>query len=106
MIVPWNIIELALDFHGDGGGRSRQGIRPHVTTLLAQRCGSHPEPRADMDDIASRVIAAKGFDAGDGILRAAIRDQVGDVIKRFHRRGEVEKIGRGRATRWKLYQPA
>jgi transposase-like protein len=28
MIVPWSIIELALDFHGDGEGRSRQGIRP------------------------------------------------------------------------------
>jgi hypothetical protein len=29
------------------------------------------------DDIAGRVIVAKGFDAGDAILRAAIRDQVG-----------------------------
>jgi hypothetical protein len=38
-----------------------------------------------MDDIAGRVITAKGFDAGDGILRAAIRDQVGDVVKRLNR---------------------
>jgi hypothetical protein len=29
------------------------------------------------DDIAGRVIAAKGFDVGDSILRAAIREQVG-----------------------------
>jgi hypothetical protein len=54
------------------------------------------------DDIAGRVIAAKGFDAGDAILRAAIRDQIGDIVKRLHRRDEVERIGRSRATRWKL----
>ena len=34
MIVPWNIVELALDFHGDGEGRSRHGIRPHVATFF------------------------------------------------------------------------
>ena len=55
-----------------------------------------------IDDIAGQVIAAKGFDPADGILRAAIREQVGDVVKRLHRRGAVAKIGRGRAMRWKL----
>jgi hypothetical protein len=54
------------------------------------------------DDIASRVIATKGFDATDGVLRAATRDQVGSIVKRLHRRGEIESIGRGRAMRWKL----
>ena len=29
-------------------------------------------------------------------MRAAIRAQVGDIVKRLHRRGEVEKIGRAR----------
>jgi hypothetical protein len=29
------------------------------------------------DDITDGVVAAKGFDAGDAILRAAIRDQAG-----------------------------
>jgi hypothetical protein len=37
------------------------------------------------DDIAGRVIAVKGFDAGDAILRAAIREQVGSTVKRLHR---------------------
>jgi hypothetical protein len=50
-----------------------------------------------IDDLTRQVIAAKGFDPADGILRAAIRDQVADIVKRLHRRGEVEKIGRGRA---------
>jgi hypothetical protein len=54
------------------------------------------------DDIAGRVIAAKGFDAGDAILRAAIREQVGSTVKRLHRRAAAENIGAGRASKWKL----
>ena len=54
------------------------------------------------DDIAGRVIVAKGFDAGDAILRAAIRDQVGSTVKRLHREGTIENIGVGRASNWKL----
>ena len=54
------------------------------------------------DDIAGRVIAAKGFDAGDAILRAAIREQVGSTVKRLNRDGTVENIGAGRASKWKL----
>jgi chromosome condensin MukBEF MukE localization factor len=53
------------------------------------------------DDIAGRVIAAKGFDAGDAILRTAIRDQVGSTVKRLHREGVIQNIGAGRASKWK-----
>lgn len=54
------------------------------------------------DDIAGRVIAAKGFDIGDAILRAAIREQVGSTVKRLHRNGAIENIGGGRASKWML----
>src|ERR1700720_1573965 len=54
------------------------------------------------DDIAGRAIAAKGFDATDSILRGAILDQVGSIVKRLHRGGESENIGTGRASKWKL----
>ena len=54
------------------------------------------------DDITGRVIATKGFDLADAILRAAIREQVGSIVKRLHRGGEVENIGAGRASKWKL----
>src|SRR6202022_3222087 len=54
------------------------------------------------DDIAGRVIAAKGFDAADALLRTAIRDQVGSVLKRLHRRGIAEPTGKGRQSRWRL----
>ena len=54
------------------------------------------------DEIADRVIAAKGFEATDAVLRAAIRDQVGSIVKRLHREGTIENIGAGRASKWKL----
>jgi hypothetical protein len=54
------------------------------------------------DDIAARVIAAKGFDPADSVLRAAIRDQVGSIVKRLHREQTIENIGAGRASKWKL----
>jgi hypothetical protein len=54
------------------------------------------------DDIAVRVIITKGFDATDSMLRAAIRDQVGSIIKRLRRQAAIENIGAGRASKWKL----
>lgn len=35
-------------------------------------------------------------------LRAAIRDQVGSIVKRLHRNGAIENVGAGRASKWKL----
>jgi hypothetical protein len=54
------------------------------------------------DDIAGRVIMAKGFDSRDAVLRAAIRVQVGSTVKRLHRDSAIENIGSGRASKWKL----
>ena len=48
------------------------------------------------------MIAAKGFDPGDAILRAAIREQVGSTVKRLHREGAIGNIGASRASKWKL----
>jgi hypothetical protein len=48
------------------------------------------------------MIAAKGFDPGDAILRVAIREQVGSTIKRLHRNCAIENIGAGRASKWRL----
>ena len=54
------------------------------------------------DDLVGRVIAAKGFDAADAILRTAIRDQIGAIVKRLHRDGAIENVGAGRASKWKI----
>jgi len=56
-----------------------------------------------ISDVASQVIAIKDFNGGDAFLLAAIRDQVGDIVKRLHSRNEVERIGAGRASIWRLH---
>jgi hypothetical protein len=48
------------------------------------------------------VFGAKRFDAADGILRAAVHEQVGSTVKRLHREGAIENIGAGRGSKWKL----
>jgi hypothetical protein len=57
---------------------------------------------ANVEPTYRRVITAKGFDAGDAILRAAIREQVGSTVKRLHRNGAIENTGAGRGSKWKL----
>jgi hypothetical protein len=54
------------------------------------------------DDIAGRLIDAKGFDVADAVLRAAIRDQALTTLRAFRKRGAAEQIGLGRGVRWKL----
>jgi hypothetical protein len=82
--------------------RNRYFARNELSRLCLSAFRTADGEPISIDDIAGQVIAAKGFDPADSILRAAIRDQSGDIVKRLHRRGEVEKIGRGRACKWKL----
>jgi hypothetical protein len=56
------------------------------------------------DDIAGRVVAAKGFYGGDAILRTAIRDQVSSILKRLHRNEAIGNIGAGRTSKWRLVE--
>ena len=58
--------------------------------------------RLSTDEVASLVIAAKGFDAAATALRAAIRDQAWTPLRAFRKRGTVEQSGLGREVRWKL----
>jgi len=54
------------------------------------------------DEIAAQAIAAKGFEAADSTLRAAIRDQLFTVLRAARKCGAVEQIGLGRGLRWRL----
>jgi hypothetical protein len=51
------------------------------------------------DDIAARVIEAKGFDTADAVLRSAIRGQVLAILRSFRRQATVEQMGLGRGLR-------
>jgi hypothetical protein len=57
------------------------------------------------DEIASRIIEAKGFDSADAALRKAIGEQALALLRSFRKRGTVEQIGLGRGVRWKGAQP-
>jgi hypothetical protein len=59
------------------------------------------------EEIAGRVIEAKGFDAADAALRKAIGEQVLALLRSFRKRGTVEQIGLGRGVRWRspLHSP-
>src|SRR5271170_779916 len=82
--------------------RNRYFARNELSRLCLSvlRCATD-EPLST-DDIAGRVIAAKGFDQADSILRAVIRDQVGSIVKRLNRGGAIERIGSGSGARWNL----
>ena len=82
--------------------RNRYFARNELSRLCLDALRTSSGEPLSTDDIAGRVIAAKNFDAGDAILRAAIKEQIGDVVKRLHLRGEIEKIGRGRSIGWRL----
>src|SRR5689334_24365514 len=55
--------------------RNRYFARNELSRLCLGVLRTADEPLST-DDIAGRVIATKGFDTGDAILRAAIREQV------------------------------
>jgi len=82
--------------------RNRYFARNELSRLCLSVLRTAAGELLSTDDIAGRVIAGKGFDAGDAILHAAIREQVGSIVKRLHRNGALENIGAGRASKWKL----
>src|SRR5207244_10116714 len=62
--------------------RSRYFARNELSRLCLGVLRTAAGEPLSTDEIAGRVIVAKGFDAGDAILGAAIRGQVGSTIKR------------------------
>jgi hypothetical protein len=82
--------------------RNRYFARNELSRLCLDVLRTAAGELLSTDDIAGRVIAAKGFDTGDAILSAAIREQVGSTVKRLHRNGAVENIGVGRASKWRV----
>jgi hypothetical protein len=56
------------------------------------------------EEIAGRIIEAKGFDDADAALRKAIGEQSLVLLRSFRKRDAVDQIGLGRGVRWKLAQ--
>jgi hypothetical protein len=54
------------------------------------------------EEIAKRIMTAKGLEARDAHLRATIRVQIGTVLKRLHRRRIAAPSGKGPGAAWRL----
>ncbi len=54
------------------------------------------------EEITIRIMTAKGLDARDARLRAAIRVQAGSVLKRLHRQRVAAPSGKGVGATWRL----
>jgi hypothetical protein len=76
----------------------RNGLSRLVLATLRTASG---EP-IGIEEISLRVTTAKGLDAGDAILRAAIRQRLRAIITRLHKQGVMEGVSGGRGSRWKL----
>jgi hypothetical protein len=82
--------------------RTRYFAKGELSRLVLEALRDARSKPLGTDDIAGQVITAKSFDATDGVLRAAIRDQALTALRAFRKRGSVEQIGLGRGLRWKL----
>jgi hypothetical protein len=82
--------------------RTRYFARNELTRLCSDALREADGAVITTDDIAGRVIDAKGFDAADAVLRKAIAEQVLTTMRSFRKRQTVEQIGLGRGVRWKL----
>jgi hypothetical protein len=82
--------------------RTRYFARNELSRLCSDTLRAAGSAPMTTDDIASRLIEAKGFDAADVVLRKAIGEQALVLLRSFRKRGMVEQIGLGRGVRWKL----
>jgi hypothetical protein len=82
--------------------RTRYFTRNELSRLCMDALRATDGTLLPTDEIAGRIIEAKGFDAADGTLRKAIGDQVLAILRSFRKRGMIEQIGLGRGVRWKL----
>ncbi len=82
--------------------RTRYFAKGELSRLVLEALRDARGKPLSTDDMAGQIIAAKGFDAADRVLRAAIRDRALTSLRAIRKRGAVEQIGLGRGMRWKL----
>jgi hypothetical protein len=82
--------------------RTRYFARNELSRLCMDALRAADGALLTTDEIAGRIIEAKGFDAADAALRKAIGEQSLALLRSFRKRGTVEQVGMGRGVRWKL----
>jgi hypothetical protein len=82
--------------------RTRYFARNELSRLCMDALRATDGALLTTNAVASRIIEAKGFDATDAVLRAAIGEQALVMLRSFRKRETVEQFGLGRGVRWKL----
>jgi hypothetical protein len=82
--------------------RTRYFARNELARLVLEALRDANNLLVSTDEIAGRVVDAKGFDATDAALRRAVGEQTLTALRAFRKRGAVEQIGLGRGVRWRL----
>jgi hypothetical protein len=82
--------------------RTRYFARNELSRLCMDALRAAAGALLTTDEIAGRIIEAKGFDAADAALRKAIGEQSLALLRSFRKRGIAQQIGLGRGVRWKL----
>jgi hypothetical protein len=83
--------------------RTRYFARNELSRLTMDALRAADGMLQTAEEIAGRVIDAKGFDTADAVLRSSIRDQVLTLLRSFRKRDLLEQIGLGAecAGRWR-----
>jgi hypothetical protein len=82
--------------------RTRYFAKGELSRLVLEALRDARGKPQTADEIAGQVIAAKGFDVTDSMLRGAIREQALTTLRAFRKRGTVEQLGLGRGVRWNV----
>jgi hypothetical protein len=80
--------------------RTRYFARNELSRLCRESLRDNE--RLSTEDIVNAVIAAKGFDPGDAVLRKALRVQLLTALRAMRKRSAGEQTGLGRGVRWEL----
>jgi len=81
--------------------RTRHFARNELSRLCMDTLRQAAEPLT-AEEITIQIMTAKGLDLRDGRLRAAIRVQVGAVLKRLNRKQIAKPSGKGVGATWRL----
>jgi len=82
--------------------RTRYFARNELSRLCMDTLRQADGEPLTAEEMTIRIMAAKGLDARDARLRAAIRVQAGSVLKRLHRQRIAAPSGKGVGATWHL----
>lgn len=82
--------------------RTRYFGRNELSRLCMDTLRQAADEPITAEEITIRIMTAKGLDARDARLRAAVRVQAGSVLKRLHRQKIAALSGKGVGATWRL----